>query len=173
MADKMGRDNDRVNFHIALYSPEIPANTGNIGRICVGCNAKLHLIQPVRFLLTDKHLKRAGLDYWEDLKIEFHPNIPAFLNSFASGRVFFCTTKGKLQYSEIDYQFGDVFLFGPETRGLPAELLEEYAEQTIKIPMSDKIRSINLANSVGIIIYEAWRQTGFEENTKLIQKEDL
>ncbi len=157
----MDRYHDRVNFHIALFNPEIPANTGNIGRICVGCNAKLHLIKPLRFLLTDKYLKRAGLDYWEDLRLEFHDDFSAFINCFDQERVFFCTTKGRRFYHEVDYKKGDVFLFGPETKGLPEEMLVEYARQTIKIPMADKIRSINLANSVGIIIYEAWRQISF------------
>ena len=158
----MDRDNDQLNFHVALYNPEIPANTGNIGRICVGCNSKLHLIKPMRFLLTDKYLKRAGLDYWQDLDLQFHENLEEFLNHFRDHNIFLCTTKGKKNYTDVSYQQGDLLLFGPETKGLPAELLERYPDNTIKIPMSDKIRSLNLSNSVAVILYEAWRQLSFQ-----------
>ena len=157
----MDTDNDRLRFHIALFSPEIPANTGNIGRICVGCSSRLHLIKPFRFLINDKYLKRAGLDYWQDLDLVYHDNLDDFLANFDDANIYFCSTKGKQNYSEINYQRQDVFLFGPETKGLPDWLLEKYREKTIRIPMSDKIRSINLANSVAVILYEAWRQIGF------------
>jgi len=158
----MDRDNDRINFHIALFNPEIPANTGNIGRICVGCQAKLHLIKPIKFLLTDKYLKRAGLDYWEHLLLESHENLENFFTKYRSNNIYFCTTKGKHKYSDIAYNRGDVFLFGPETRGLPEELIMSNPDKTIRIPMTDKIRSLNLANSVAVILYEAWRQTAFQ-----------
>lgn len=162
MADKMVRDNDKLNFHIALFSPEIPANTGNIGRICVGCNSMLHLIKPIRFLLTDKQLKRAGLDYWDNLLLEIHEDMEKFLQYSEMGNVYFCTTKGKHNYADLTYRKGDFFLFGPETKGLPEDLLNRFKDRTIKIPMSENIRSLNLANSVSVIIYEAWRQTGFQ-----------
>ena len=162
MVDAMDRDNDKLNFHVALLNPEIPANTGNIGRICVGCNAKLHLIKPLRFLLTDKYLKRAGLDYWDKLALEFHEDIELFLKKNKSQTVYFCTTKGKTKYTDVLYKRGDVFLFGPETKGLPSELLQRYPELTIKIPMTEDIRSLNLANSVAVIVYEAWRQLSFQ-----------
>lgn len=158
----MDRDNDQLNFHIALCSPEIPANTGNIGRLCVGSNSKLHLIKPLRFFLTDKHLKRAGLDYWNDLELEFHESFELFLAKHQNQRIYLCSTKGKKIYSNVSYKKGDVFVFGPETKGLPVDILEQYAEYTLQIPMCDKIRSINLANSVAIILYEAWRQISFK-----------
>jgi len=149
---------NRLNFRIALHEPEIPANTGNIGRLCVGTNSELHIIKPMRFLITDKYLKRAGLDYWNKLKLFFHDNLDDFLNAFPVNRIFFCTTKSSNHYSDIQFEKGDVFLFGAESKGLPGELLKKFSEQTLTIPMTKDIRSINLANSVGIVLYEAWRQ---------------
>src|SRR5690554_437988 len=162
MVDKMDRDNDRMMFHIALLNPEIPANTGNIGRLCVGCQAKLHLIKPVRFLLSDKYLKRAGLDYWEHLILESHESLENFFTKYRSNNIFLCTTEGRNTYSDISYQRGDIFLFGPETKGLPKELIRANPKRSIRIPMTDKIRSLNLANSVAVILYEAWRQIAFQ-----------
>ena len=147
-----------TDLHIVLYQPEIPANTGNIGRLCVGTGATLHLVKPCRFLITDKELKRAGLDYWPKLRLVEHDSIDSLFSSFPAERIFLCTTKTGNRYTDLSYQTGDVFVFGPETRGLPEDLLRKYPGQCIGIPMSTDIRSINLANSVGIILYEAVRQ---------------
>ncbi|MDP2173838.1 MAG: tRNA (cytidine(34)-2'-O)-methyltransferase [Candidatus Cloacimonadaceae bacterium] len=150
----------KPGFHVVLYQPEIPANTGNIGRLCLGSNSTLHLISPCRFLLDDKSLKRAGLDYWHQLNVQVHDSIEDIYHLFPHERIFPCTTKSELCYSVIEYQSGDVFVFGPESRGLPEELLRRHPDQCVSIPMSQKIRSINLANSVAIVIYEALRQIG-------------
>jgi tRNA (cytidine/uridine-2'-O-)-methyltransferase len=145
-------------FNIVLYQPEIPANTGNIGRLCVGSGSLLHLVKPFRFLIDDKSLKRAGLDYWHELDITLHENISEVIKSVPREKLYFCTTKSTTSYLERDYQEGDYFVFGPESRGLPEEMLNEYPDRCITIPMSGKIRSINLSNSVAIILYEAIRQ---------------
>jgi len=150
--------NNRLNFRVALHEPEIPANTGNIGRLCVGTASELHIIKPMRFFLTDKYLKRAGLDYWDKLKLIFHENLEDFLKAFPENNIYFCTTKSSNKYSDIKFKKGDVFLFGAESKGLPEELLKKYSKKTITIPMTKDIRSINLANSVAIVLYEAWRQ---------------
>lgn len=147
-------------FHIVLFEPEIPANTGNIGRLCLGTNSALHLIRPFRFLLDDKSLKRAGLDYWHLLKLQIHDSIEEIYRGFPPERIFLCTTKSERCYSDIQYQSSDVFVFGPESRGLPQNLLASHPEQCVSIPMSDQIRSLNLSNSVAIVLYEALRQTG-------------
>lgn len=146
-------------FQIVLYEPEIPANTGNIGRLCVGTGSSLHLILPCRFLLTDKALKRAGLDYWQDLSFLTHKNADEAFQLFPAERTFFCTTKAERSYLDVKYQPGDAFVFGPESRGLPQSLLDEHSGQLITIPMHPLIRSLNLSNSVAIVLYEAIRQT--------------
>ncbi len=150
-----------INFHVVLYQPEIPANTGNIGRLCVGANSMLHIIKPMRFMLTDKLLKRAGLDYWDKLILKIHDSLDDILIEFEDSNIYFCTTKTESKFTDRKYKKGDVFIFGPESRGIPEDILNKYKKQNITIPMSDKIRSINLANSVAIVIYEAWRQIGF------------
>jgi tRNA (cytidine/uridine-2'-O-)-methyltransferase len=149
---------DNIAFNIVLYQPEIPANTGNIGRLCVGSNSKLHLIKPFRFLMDDKSLKRAGLDYWQDLDITIHDSIDEILDNVPLEKIYFCTTKTTQSYLDRSFQPGDYLIFGPESRGLPEELLAKYSERCITIPMSEKIRSVNLSNSVAIILYEAIRQ---------------
>ncbi|MCK4311364.1 MAG: tRNA (cytidine(34)-2'-O)-methyltransferase [Candidatus Cloacimonetes bacterium] len=149
---------ESCSFRVALFQPEIPANTGNIGRLCVGINAQLHIIKPMRFLLTDKYLKRAGLDYWDKLSLHFYENLEDLINTYSKNNIYFCTTKSNNIYTNRDYKQGDIFVFGPETRGIPESILEKYWEQTIKIPMSENIRSINLSNSVAIVLYEALRQ---------------
>ncbi|MFO8145013.1 MAG: tRNA (cytidine(34)-2'-O)-methyltransferase [Candidatus Syntrophosphaera sp.] len=148
----------RAGFHIVLYEPEIPANTGNIGRICVGTGSTLHIIQPCKFLLTDKALKRAGLDYWPRLDLILHKDIGEIFGAFPQKRIFLCTTKAESHYCDVRYEPGDIFVFGPESCGLPQNLLDGYPEQLITIPMSDKIRSYNLSNSVSIVLFEAIRQ---------------
>ena len=150
--------NREINFRIALHEPEIPANTGNIGRLCVGSNSELHIIKPMRFLITDKYLKRAGLDYWHKLKLYFHNNLEEFLIFFPNNNIYFCTTKSSNIYSDFSFRKGDVFLFGAESKGLPEKLLNQFPEKTLTIPMTKDIRSINLANSVAVVLYEAWRQ---------------
>ncbi len=158
----MVKDNDKKvitnTFRIVLYQPEIPANTGNIGRLCLGANAELHLIKPMRFLITDKHLKRAGLDYWKNLKVQIHDSLDDFLQLYPNNNVYYCTTKTTSVYSDKKFEQGDIFIFGPESRGIPEEILNQNSQRNITIPMSTKIRSINLSNSVAIILYEAIRQ---------------
>ena len=147
-----------TTFRIALFKPEIPTNTGNIGRLCVGANAELHIIKPMGFLLTDKHLKRAGLDYWDKLSIHLHDKIEGLIDSFREDNIYFCTTKSDNIYYKRQFKQGDVFVFGPESRGIPEEILKKYWHNTINIPMSENIRSFNLANSVAIILFEGLRQ---------------
>ncbi|HNX01051.1 MAG TPA: tRNA (cytidine(34)-2'-O)-methyltransferase [Candidatus Cloacimonadota bacterium] len=151
------------SFRVVLFQPEIPANTGNIGRLCVGAGAELHIIKPMRFFLDDKHLKRAGLDYWDKLKLFFHDSIEELFEKYPGQNVYFCTTKTKRKYTDQCYRRGDLFVFGPESRGIPEEILNRYQDWNITIPMTGNIRSINLANSVSIILYEAWRQISFEQ----------
>lgn len=152
-------------FKIVLYQPEIPSNTGNIGRLCVGAGCELHIIKPMRFLLNDKYLKRAGLDYWDKLKLKCHDSLRSFLDSYPNSNVYYCTTKSRRLYTDIEYGPDDVFVFGPETRGIPEEILLDNSERTVSIPMTEDIRSINLSNSVAIVLYEALRQTGIEKIT--------
>ena len=147
-------------FKIVLYQPEIPANTGNIGRLCVGTDCELHIIKPMRFMINDKYLKRAGLDYWEKLKFYLHDNLIEMKENY-QGNLYYCTTKTRQCYTEFNYHTGDMFVFGPESRGLPEELLQENCDKTINIPMSPSIRSLNLSNSVAIVLYEALRQVNY------------
>jgi tRNA (cytidine/uridine-2'-O-)-methyltransferase len=154
----MDTKHQKVTFNIVLYQPEIPANTGNIGRLCLGTDAKLHIIKPMRFIINDKYLKRAGLDYWENVSVNFYESLQDLYEKNSHARFFFCTTKSNFHYTEKIFNENDFFIFGPESRGLPENILKENWEQTIKIPMTNSIRSINLANSVAIILYEALRQ---------------
>lgn len=149
-------------FHIVLYEPEIPPNTGNIIRLCANTGCQLHLIKPLGFKIDDAKLRRAGLDYreWADMKI--HNNMEYCLEELHSSRIWVCETSGKTCYSEVSYQLGDAFLFGPETRGLPLTLLGNIStEQQIYIPMKPNNRSLNLSNAAAVIVYEAWRQIGY------------
>jgi tRNA (cytidine/uridine-2'-O-)-methyltransferase len=149
-------------FNIVLYEPEIPPNTGNIIRLCANTGARLHLIEPLGFTLNNAKLKRAGLDYHEWAHIEIYTCLDHFLNEVNPPNVYGCSTKGRKFYSEITYQAGDALLFGPESRGLPLEIIESLEpEFLIKIPMQPKSRSLNLSNAVAIILYEAWRQVSF------------
>lgn len=148
-------------LRIVLVHPDIPQNTGNIGRLCVGLNAELHLVHPMGFVVEDKKLKRAGLDYWSDLKVIEHKNLDEFLDFSKIGRLFFLTTKSKKKYTEVSYQENDFLVFGSETKGLPETLLKDYWENAVTIPMFGPIRSLNLATSVGIVAYEAIRQLNF------------
>lgn len=149
-------------FHVALYEPEIPPNTGNVIRLCANVGAQLHLIRPLGFELDDKRLRRAGLDYHEFATLRVHDSYEAFMAVVQPQRVFACTTRGKRYHSEVEFQAGDVLLFGPESRGLPQTLLETLpAEQRLRIPMRPDNRSLNLSNAVAVILYEAWRQQGY------------
>lgn len=146
------------SFNIVLYQPEIPANTGNIGRLCVGSDAILHLVKPFKFLMDDKSLKRAGLDYWQDLNLIIHNDLDFIYSPERRGNVYYCTTKTTKSYLSVAFEPGDWFIFGPESRGLPETLLIEQKDSCITIPMTPLIRSINLSNSVAIILFEAIRQ---------------
>lgn len=151
-------------IHVALYQPEIPPNTGNIIRLCANTGALLHLIHPLGFAPDDKKVQRAGLDYHEWARVLHHDNYEAFLAQIPSAsRVFACSTKGTRCYTDVQYQLGDVLLFGPETRGLPGPVLNSLpAENIIRIPMLPHSRSLNLSNAVAIIVYEVLRQCGFD-----------
>lgn len=150
-------------LHIALYQPEIPPNTGNIIRLCANTGHQLHLIHPLGFSLNDKQMRRAGLDYHEYAPIIEYDNYKNFIQQHTQARLFACSTKGTREYSSVEYQNNDVFLFGPETRGLPSDILDSLpADHLIRIPMRPNSRSLNLSNAVAIIVYEAWRQLKFE-----------
>ncbi|MDI9819415.1 MULTISPECIES: tRNA (uridine(34)/cytosine(34)/5-carboxymethylaminomethyluridine(34)-2'-O)-methyltransferase TrmL [unclassified Legionella] len=146
-------------LHIALYQPEIPPNTGNIIRLCANSGAQLHLIHPLGFAIDDKRMRRAGLDYHEWANVIHYDNEAHFIEQNQKRRIFACSTKGQKNYHEVSYQDEDMLLFGPETRGLPADLRERYT--AIRIPMCPHSRSLNLSNSVAIILFEAWRQLQF------------
>jgi len=145
-------------LHIVLFEPEIPQNTGNIGRLCVGADCALHIIKPTRFRLDDTAVKRAGLDYWPLLNLSVHDSIDEIYQTFPRERIFLASTKVKNCYWDVAYQTEDVLIFGPESRGLPELLLNKYPDQGIRVPMSENIRSLNLSNTVGIVMYEALRQ---------------
>lgn len=152
-----------IMFTIVLFEPEIPPNTGNIIRLCANTGAALHLVKPLGFTLEDKQLKRAGLDYHEFASLQVHENWQACKAALSGRRLFALTTKGSTRHSEIDFKPGDVFVFGPETRGLPEEIRAEFApERRVRLPMLPNSRSLNLSNSAAILLYEAWRQTGFD-----------
>lgn len=150
-------------FHVVLFQPEIPGNTGNIIRLCANTGTRLHLIRPLGFDLEDSKLRRAGLDYHEWADMQVHDSLAAFQAAACPGRLFAITTRGARPYHEPALQPGDAFLFGPETRGLPAEVLETLApEQRLRLPMRPESRSLNLSNSVAVVVYEAWRQSRFD-----------
>ena len=150
-------------IHVALFEPEIPPNTGNIIRLCANTGCKLHLIEPLGFELDDKRLRRAGLDYDEWAEVKRYSNWEQFLAELQPKRVFALSTKGSNNHTQIEFMNDDVVLFGPETRGLPDEVLKSLpAQQILRIPMLAHSRSLNLSNSVAVVVYEAWRQMGFD-----------
>ena len=150
-------------FHVILYQPEIPPNTGNIIRLCANTGCQLHLIKPLGFTLEDKQLIRAGLDYHEFSTLRVYDDLPACLSAFDPARVFALTTKGAHPFHHNRYQAGDAFLFGPESRGLPSEVLGQFqTEQRVRLPMLPENRSLNLSNTVAVAVFEAWRQEGFK-----------
>jgi tRNA (cytidine/uridine-2'-O-)-methyltransferase len=149
-------------FHVLLFEPEIPPNTGNIIRLCANTGATLHLIKPLGFGLDDKNLRRSGLDYHDLTAVKIHEDFSACLHSLAAARLFAVETGARRGYHEPAFRAGDAFLFGPETRGLPKSALERVdRENTLSIPMRPQSRSINLSNAVALVIFEAWRQTDF------------
>ena len=156
-----------MKLNIVMVEPEIPQNTGNIARTCAAIGAKLHLVKPLGFDVSDKYLKRAGLDYWDKLEIEEHNSLDEFLDKYKpeENNMYFSTTKGQQCYSDMEYsKLDEVFLlFGKETKGLPEDLLQKYIKDTIRIPMREHLRSLNLSNSVAIVAYEVLRQVGFNE----------
>lgn len=149
-------------MHIVLHEPEIPSNTGNIGRTCVATGTVLHLIKPLGFKLDEKSLKRAGLDYWQDLDVRIYENYADFLEKNPGAKVFMATTKAHQTYTEVTYGPDDYIMFGKETAGIPEEILVENESTCIRIPMKESYRSLNLSNSVAIILYEAFRQQEFD-----------
>ncbi len=149
-------------LEIVLYEPEIPPNTGNVIRLCVNTGCRLHLVHPLGFSLSDRQLTRAGLDHARFAEIVQHEDWRACRSALAGRRLFAVTTRGSRRHDEPRYADGDIFVFGPETRGLPAETLAEFpAEQCIRLPMREASRSLNLSNAVAVVVYEAWRQLGF------------
>jgi tRNA (cytidine/uridine-2'-O-)-methyltransferase len=150
-------------MHIVLHQPEIPANTGNIGRTCVATDTPLHLIEPLGFRLDEKSIKRAGMDYWEHLKLSRYINYADFLEKNPGAKIWYATTKAEKSYTDVSFGPDDFIMFGKESAGIPEEILVENRERCIRIPMCGKIRSLNLSNSVAIVLYEALRQTGFKD----------
>ncbi len=149
-------------MHIVLHQPEIPANTGNIGRTCVATNTPLHLIEPLGFMLNEKSIKRAGMDYWEHLDVNRYVNYEDFLSKNPGAKIWYATTKAHKCYTDVQFGPDDFIMFGKESAGIPEEILVDNEEYCIRIPMEEKIRSLNLSNSVAIVLYEALRQNGFE-----------
>jgi tRNA (cytidine/uridine-2'-O-)-methyltransferase len=151
-----------VPLHVALIEPEIPPNTGNVARLCAATGCALHLVEPLGFAIGDRELKRAGLDYWPHVQLMVHPSLDTFLQATALLSRWFVSTRGRMHYGEAPFARGDVLVFGKETRGLPAELLERYADRTLRIPMrEDSVRSLNLSTSAGIVTYAALQRLGF------------
>jgi len=149
-------------LHIVLYEPEIPPNTGNIIRLCANTGFQLHLIEPLGFAMDDKKLRRAGLDYGEWAQVKVHPSLAKFFEHVKPVTSYACSTKGTKRYTEVQYQQGAALIFGPETRGLPAAVIDSLpADQILRLPMKSHSRSLNLSNSVAIFVFEAWRQLDF------------
>lgn len=161
-------------MHIVLVEPEIPGNTGNISRLCAAEHLTLHLVRPLGFSIDDRHLKRAGLDYWDLLDLHVHDSYAAMERMLAGHQFYFNTTKAVRAYSEVSFQRDDVLVFGKETKGLPEELLRRHEKDCIRIPMIEEARSLNLSNAVAIVAMEALRQQGFphllQESGRLFKK---
>ena len=152
-----------MSLNIVFVEPEIPPNTGNIARTCAATDTKLHLVKPLGFDIDDRHVKRAGLDYWPYVDLEIHESLYDFIKKYGEKRMWLATTKGGRLYTEVKYEDGDFILFGRETRGLPRDFIHENEEKAVRIPMSEntRARSFNLSNSANIILFEALRQLGF------------
>ena len=159
-----------AKLNIVLHEPEIPANTGNIGRTCVATGTRLHLIEPLGFSLSEKALKRAGMDYWKDLDVTTYLDFEDFLEKNPGAKIYYATTKAPQTYTDVHYEEDCYIMFGKESAGIPEEILVEYEKSCIRIPMGQDIRSLNLSNSVAIVLYEALRQNNFaglQENGEL------
>jgi tRNA (cytidine/uridine-2'-O-)-methyltransferase len=155
-----------VGIHVVLYQPEIPANTGNIARTCAATDTALHLIRPLGFSTDDKMLKRAGLDYWEYVSINYYDSIEIFFEQNEGGQFFYLTKHGKKAHTQFDYSDRETdyfFIFGKETKGLPPNLLEVNEERSLRVPMNENVRSLNLSNTAAILVYEALRQQNYRE----------
>ena len=150
-------------LHIVLVEPEIPPNTGNIARTCAATGTHLHLVKPLGFSIDDKHLKRAGLDYWPFVTLTVHESLDEFMEEYKDATMYLATTKGGRRHTDVEYKDGDMILFGRETAGLPRDFIAEHEDQAVRIPMSSdtRLRSLNLANSANIILFEALRQLDF------------
>ena len=154
-----------TKFNIVLHEPEIPANTGNIGRTCVACGAALHLIDPLGFRLDEKSIRRSGMDYWEDLEVYRYLNYEDFLLRNPGAKIYYATTKAPRTYADVRYEDNCFIMFGKESAGIPETILARNMERCVRIPMLGETRSLNLSNSVAVILYEALRQNGFEDMT--------
>ena len=152
-------------MNVVLLEPEIPANTGNIGRTCVATNTRLHLIEPLGFKLNDKLIKRAGLDYWDKLDVTVYSDYQDFLDRNPGAKIYMATTKGQHVYTDVAYEPDCFIMFGKESSGIPEDILVENQDRCVRIPMWGDIRSLNLSNSVSVVLYEAFRQNGFEHMT--------
>lgn len=151
-----------MNLDVVLYQPEIPPNTGNVIRLCANTGARLHLIKPLGFELDDKKLRRAGLDYREWAAVQLHENLEAYVQQCVPARLFAFSTKGSQQFTDVEFNAGDALLFGPESRGLPLDLLQSLPrEQVLRLPMREQSRSLNLSNTVAVAVFEVWRQWAF------------
>ncbi|UNK58616.1 tRNA (uridine(34)/cytosine(34)/5-carboxymethylaminomethyluridine(34)-2'-O)-methyltransferase TrmL [Pseudoxanthomonas daejeonensis] len=149
-------------YDVLLYQPEIPPNTGNVIRLCANTGARLHLVEPLGFAMEDKQLRRAGLDYHEFARVQVHASLDAALDAIRPQRLFALSTRGQVRHDQPHYADGDAFLFGPETRGLPDEVLDAIPPpQRLRLPMQPGNRSLNLSNAVAVVVFEAWRQSGF------------
>ena len=151
-----------AKLNIVLFEPEIPANTGNIGRTCVATGTRLHLIEPLGFQLTEKAIRRSGMDYWKDLDVTTYVNYEEFLEKNPGAKIYMATTKGKHVYSDVTYEPDCYIMFGKESAGIPEEILVDHPEECVRIPMIGETRSLNLSNSVAIVLYEALRQNQFD-----------
>ena len=149
-------------MNIVLHEPEIPANTGKIGRTCVATGTSLHLIKPLGFDISDKAVRRAGMDYWKELDLHVYEDFEEFVEKNPGARIYMATTKARKAYTEVEYKGNDFIMFGKESAGIPEEILVKYEDTSVRIPMIGEIRSLNLSNSVSIILYEALRQQDFE-----------
>ncbi|MCR4674992.1 MAG: tRNA (uridine(34)/cytosine(34)/5-carboxymethylaminomethyluridine(34)-2'-O)-methyltransferase TrmL [Lachnospiraceae bacterium] len=152
-----------AKLNIVLYEPEIPGNTGNIGRTCYATGTRLHLIEPLGFILNDKTLQRAGMDYWKNLDVIRYDDWQDFLDRNPDAKIYYATTKGKHVHTDVHYEEDAYIMFGPESRGIPEEILVEHPDECVRIPMVGETRSLNLSNSVAIILYEALRQNNFSQ----------
>ncbi len=150
-------------MNVVLYEPEIPANTGNIGRTCVATGTRLHLIEPLGFQLTERALKRSGMDYWSKVDVTRYVNYQDFLEKNPGAKIYFASTKGRKVYTELHYEPDCFLMFGKESAGIPEKILKEHPDTCVRIPMIGETRSLNLCNSVAIVLYEALRQNGFAQ----------